>query len=391
MDERECALLIATARGVGPRTAARLLRLFGSFARAVAAVEGRIPGGDAIPEWVRESVRDGLESGFAAVELERVRSAGARFATPGNPDYPGILSEIADAPVGIFVKGVTLSLLSPMIAVVGTRAPSPRGIAAARGLAGDLSMAGVTVVSGLARGVDTAAHRGALEAGGRTVAVLGTGLSHTYPPENEELAQEIARAGALVSEFPMSQDVHPGAFPRRNRIISGLSIGVVVVEAAERSGALITSARALEQGREVFAVPGPIDDVRSRGPHGLLKAGATLVEGAADILDELEAAWGPFSSCRGAATANAEPTEGSHGSRLADAVVSLLSLTPVGPDELAGATGAPVGEIAAALLELELSGKARPCPGGTYVLGERVAGRRPSGDARRDRGRSEDS
>jgi DNA processing protein len=235
------------------------------------------------------------------------------------------------------------------------------------------------VVSGLARGIDTAAHRGALEAGGTTVAVMGTGLDRIYPPENERLAAAITEGGALVTEFPPGSLPKASAFPRRNRIISGLSAGVVVVEAGERSGALITAARALEQGREVFAVPGPIDEEQSRGPNGLLKDGATLVEDVGDILDELERAWGPLGS-RPAGGSGHRPRAArgpAHGVReggVQGAVLACLSSTPASVDEIVAAAGVEPGEAVAALFELEMAGAARACAGGRYVSGRRDDG-----------------
>jgi DNA processing protein len=252
---------------------------------------------------------------------------------------------------------------------VGTRSPTPRGAAFARALAADLARAGLAVVSGLARGIDTAAHRGALEAGGRTVAVLGSGIARPYPPENEALAREVAVSGAVVSEFPPEQDPRPAAFPQRNRIISGLSAGVVVVEAGLRSGALITAARALEQGREVFAVPGPVEEPGSRGPHALLRRGARLVEGVEDVLDELDAAWGPFGSASAPHTAAPSAEVAAEGP--AARVAALLSMTPVSPGELAARLGEPVEKVLSHLLALELDGLAAPAPGGRFVRGRR--------------------
>jgi DNA processing protein len=284
-----------------------------------------------------------------------------------------------------------------MVGVVGTRTPTPRGAAVAARLSADLAEAGLTVVSGLARGTDTRAHEGALEVGGGTVAVLGCGLARMYPPENARLARDIAEGGALVSEFPMRTEPLPAFFPRRNRLISGLSAGVIVVEAAARSGALITAARALEQGREVFAVPGPVDEPMSVGPNRLIKAGAKLIEDVRDVLDELERPWGPFHASgrdvadtadgtagrgdshaapQGRGTAEAATrSEGRAELSLRDRVLSLLSLEPVSADELADRLEAPVSAVLAVLMRLELVDEARPVAGGRFVLGERGARR----------------
>jgi DNA processing protein len=327
-----------------------------------------------------------LDDGDCRARLRDLDRLGARFAIPGDRDYPAILAEIAAPPVGLFVSGARLSALPPGVAIVGTRAPSARGPGIARLLAAGLAASGVTVVSGLARGIDTAAHRGALEAGGATVAVLGTGLDRVYPPENERLSHEIARSGALVTEFPVGCDPVPAAFPRRNRIISGLSLGVVVVEAGERSGALITAARALEQGRDVLAVPGPIDEAQSRGPNRLIRDGATLVEHVGDVLAELERSWGW--SAVGAPRSHGGRKEGEDaGGRsdggpepprtgLARAVLACLSSTPVTVDEIVARAGVDPGDAVAVLFELELAGAARVCPGGRYAAGESGGGTR---------------
>jgi DNA processing protein len=377
--EREAAFALACARGVGPSLAARLVRRHGSYR---AAVEAAPTDGD-LSEGVRTAIAGAVADGAFRAELVRLARVRARFAIAGDADYPAVLGEIATAPIGLFVRGSVLSSLSTAVAIVGTRAPTARGPDIARRLAGGLAAAGLTIVSGLARGIDTAAHRGAIEAGGTTVAVLGTGLDRTYPPENRGLAAEIAGSGALVTEFPLGSEPKASAFPRRNRIISGLSAGVVVVEAGARSGALITAARALEQGREVFAVPGPIDEEQSRGPNGLLRDGATLVEGVGDILQALDPAWGPLP---GPAVSGARPSRGGPewaaghdrggGSQegIAGAVLACLSSTPVSVDEIVARSGVDPGDAVGALFELEMAGAARACPGGRYVLGR---GERP--------------
>lgn len=397
MTEREAAMALALTHGVGPAIAARLRRAFGSYRGAVCAVSGGAPPSGQVPARVAAAIRSSVSRRNWEDELELARRARARFALPGDDDYPDILTEVAGAPVGVFVSGETLGGLAPMIGVVGTRTPTPRGAAVATELAADLVRAGLTVVSGLARGTDTRAHEGALDAGGRTVAVLGCGLACVYPPENAGLAHDIAASGSLVSEFPMLAEPRAGCFPRRNRIISGLSVGVVVVEAAAKSGALITAARALEQGREVFAVPGPVDESLSAGPNRLIKAGAKLTEDAGDVLDEIERAWGPFPvrrpdwastgarpegpGCPPVVPEEGPPPDAGRGEASADGrgdvplrrrVLSLLSLTPVSVDELVAGTGAPVAMVLSALLKLELAGEAQPSPGGRFVLGGRA-------------------
>jgi len=219
-------------------------------------------------------------------EEERARRLGAKIVTAWDDDYPGMLRQIPDPPLVLYVRGTLLGCDRDAVALVGSRTATEYGRITAGKIGRDLALRGVTVVSGMARGIDTAAHRGALEGGGRTIAVLGTGIDRIYPAENRALAQEIAARGALVTEFPFGSRPEKHHFPLRNRVVSGLSLGVVVVEAAERSGALITGALALDQGREVFAVPGNITSPRSIGPNRLLKEGAKAVTAVEDILEE---------------------------------------------------------------------------------------------------------
>jgi DNA processing protein len=380
VDEREAALVLLTARGVGPSAAHELRRRFGSYREAVAAA-ARF-GARALRDPLARAVRQALESGEAAEEIRLAEEAGARFVVAEDGEYPDVLAGISRAPIGVYVAGECLSELQPALAVVGTRAATRRGMAIARDLAGDAAAAGLSVVSGLARGIDTAAHEGALDAGGVTVAVFGTGLLSVYPAENAGLARRIRERGALVSELPLRQGPRAGSFPERNRIIAGLSAGVLVVEAGERSGALITAARALEEGREVFAVPGSITEPQSRGPNALIKSGAVLVESVEDIVSELESAWGPFSGAPAARggepgrRAESPPAAAGLGG-LAGQVRALLSTEPLSVDELAQMTGAGAAELASVLFGLELAGGARQVPGGRYVdPGSRHSGRR---------------
>lgn len=384
MDEREATLVVALAEGVGPAGAERVRRSFGSYRAAVdagVAGETRV---DDVNARILESVAAAAATGEAERQKERAGEAGARIVLRGDREYPRPLAEIARPPLALFVRGRDLAEAQPAVAVVGTRRASAEGLSAARGLAADLAAAGLAIVSGLARGIDTAAHRGALDVGGTTVAVLGSGLDEVYPPENAGLADAIAAGGTVVTEFPMGSEAKPGHFPSRNRIIAGLSAGVVVVEAGRRSGALITAARALESGREVFAVPGPIGREGSRGPNGLLKAGAALVETAADVLDELWAAWGPFDAAGEPApessggAGDGDPAVGgdrrpASGPTLRGRVVAALAGTPEGADTIARRLSLPVSKVLAALTELEMSGEARAWPGGRYSLSTRRA------------------
>jgi DNA processing protein len=294
-------------------------------------------------------------------ELRRLEGDGLKVLTYADGDYPEQLRTISDPPPALFVRG-TLPAGSQYVAIVGTRRASSYGRTVAARLAAGMARAGVVVVSGLARGVDAAAHRGALEAGGRTVAVLGCGPDVVYPREHAALRDEIVASGALVTEFPPGTPPEPWHFPVRNRIISGLSRAVVVVEAGEKSGALITADLALEQGRDVLAVPGHITSPLSRGPNRLIKQGARLVEGPEDVLDEL-----------GIGTIVCGPELGTAAPRLApdeERLYGLLGPEPVPLDVLVARSGLPPQAAAAALVYLEMKGLVRRLPGSAYMKRE---------------------
>jgi DNA processing protein len=275
--------------GIGPRAAARLLERFGSAEAVYAASRAELESARLKPEAVDSIIaRDCHER--AAAELEKVRALGVDLLVLDDGVYPSLLREINDPPLTLYVKGAWAECLdAPCVAVVGSRRCSTYGLNAASMLARDLAKHGVTIVSGLARGIDAAAHRGALEAGGRTVAVIGTGIDEIYPRDHKKLAAEIVdKGGAIVSEFPIETPPVPQNFPYRNRVISGLSLGVLLVEAAENSGSLITARMAIEQNREVFAVPGNITSRVSFGTNYLIKgAGAKLVQQWQDVVTEL--------------------------------------------------------------------------------------------------------
>ncbi|MGB9181065.1 MAG: DNA-processing protein DprA [Pyrinomonadaceae bacterium] len=275
--------------GIGPRAAAKLLERFGSAEAVFGAGRAELEALRLQPEAVESIMaRDLFEQ--AAREVERVREFGADVLLLDDGVYPALLREIYDPPITLYVKGAWAECLEkPCVAMVGSRRCSTYGQNAATMLARDLAQRGVTIISGLARGIDAAAHKGALEAGGRTVAVMGTGLDQVYPRDHKKLAEEILeKGGALVSEFPLGTPPAPQNFPYRNRVISGLSLGVVLVEAAENSGSLITARMAMEQNREVFAVPGNITSKNSFGTNYLIKgAGAKLVQAWQDVAAEL--------------------------------------------------------------------------------------------------------
>jgi len=273
--------------GVGPRTSRALLERFGSAGKVLRAPEVSlrdVPGvGGKLAEKIARSDRE-IDP---VAELALCRELGVTPIAHGSEAYPSSLNEIPDPPSLLYVRGSIEPVDRLAIAIVGSRKCTPYGLRIAEKLATSLARVGLTVVSGLARGIDAAAHRGALAGGGRTLAVLANGLSQIYPPEHDKLADEVVGSGALVAESPMRQGPLAGLFPQRNRIISGLSLGVVVVEATPRSGSLSTASHATEQNREVFAVPGPVDSLPSRGCHHLIRDGARLVETVDDILEEL--------------------------------------------------------------------------------------------------------
>lgn len=286
-DELADILLLSLVSGIGPRLRQALLQHFGS-ARAVfeapASSLRTVPG---IGAKLAGAVTRARQEIDVAAEIELCEKHQVAIVSLGHPDYPRALREIADPPGVLFVRGAIEARDALAIAIVGARHATRYGLAQAERLAGSLSRAGLTIVSGLARGIDGAAHRGALAAGGRTIAVLGSGVLNIYPPEHQDLAQQVMKQGAVVSEAPVRAAPLSGTFPQRNRLISGMTLGVVVIEAARQSGALITARHAAEQGREVFAVPGRVDSRMSHGCHQLIRDGAKLVEAPEDVLEEL--------------------------------------------------------------------------------------------------------
>ena len=361
--------------GVGPRAAAKLLERFGSAEGVFGALRAELERLRLRPETVESiALKDRHEE--AARELERIRAIeGADVLILDDGTYPALLREIADPPVTLYVRGNWAACLeAPCVGVVGSRRASTYGQNVSGMLARDLASRGVTIVSGLARGIDAAAHRGALEAGGKTVAVLGTGIDEVYPRDHKKLAAEILeKGGALVSQFPLRTPPVSENFPYRNRIISGLSLGVVVVEAAENSGSLITARLALEQGREVYAVPGNITSRNSFGSNYLIKsAGAKLVQTwqdvAAEFPPDIAARILPpepkKEKGRGARSAPL-PENISEGER---AVLKLLSMDESAHiDALSEATGIPVHELSGVLRGLEMRDLIRQLPGKCFV------------------------
>lgn len=292
-------------------------------------------------------------------ELARIQAAGIRVLTWEDPDYPPLLRHVHNPPVLLYVRGELKPADEWAVAVVGTRRASVYGREVTRRLAGDLAANGITIVSGLARGIDTQAHKAALEAGGRTIAVLGHGLDQVYPAENARLAQEIVRHGALVTEYPLGTPPEGGNFPARNRIISGLSLGTLVVEAGEGSGALITADFALEQGREVFAVPGNIFHRGAAGTNRLIQQGAKAVTRVEDILEELNLTM----------VAQHREVQAIVPENETEALLlQHLSEEPIHVDELKRESGLPITTVSSTLALMELKGMVRQVGGMNYVL-----------------------
>jgi DNA processing protein len=351
--ERLAWLRLARAETVGPVAFRHLVQRCGSATKALDSLPALAArGGSAKSPRVPSEAE-------ALAELEAGEALGAQLLCVGEPDYPERLAALDPPPPVIWALGHTELLTKPSIAIVGARIASAAGQRFARTLAQDLGGAGYVVVSGMARGIDAAAHEGALEAG--TVAVLAGGVDDVYPPEHLDLYERLCRDGCVVSESPIGRRAQAKDFPRRNRLISGLAIGVVVVEAELRSGSLITARLAAEQGREVFAVPGSPLDPRTRGTNDLIRQGAVLCEGIDDILRELE---GPLPRHRSAAPAP-QPAEASDDEvdALRERIASLLSPAAVSRDELVRITGAPAAAVYGALVELSIAGRAELRPG----------------------------
>lgn len=276
---------------------------------------------------------------------------GHRIVQLGDDDYPERLAEIADPPCLLFVRGDVSLLGSTQLAIVGSRKQTAGGRRIAMSLAAELCRAGLVITSGLAIGIDAAAHRGALEAGGTTIAVLGSGCDVIHPRSNRDLARDVLENGVIISEFPLGTAASPQNFPQRNRIVTGMAVGTLVVEAALGSGSLISARLAAEQGREVFAVPGSIHNVQSRGCHQLIRQGAKLTECAADILEELEGFVPEVAQAVSSRLANLSPVQRK--------VVEALGADPISVDEIKAHSGLDIAEILSALIELEIDGIVR--------------------------------
>jgi DNA processing protein len=357
-DEKHCLFRLSLSPGLGRTALFSLQKAFGSFAAALDR-----PASDLVklaglsPRMVQNILKESsheLSAGLANLKKYQIR-----IISYWDQDYPEVLRQIHDPPALLYVRGRLPA--GDCFAIVGSRGATAVGLGLAQEIAEELASRGLTIVSGLARGIDSAAHRGALKASGATIAVLGCGVDRIYPPENARLYQQILEDNAIVSEFPPGTRPMPGHFPGRNRIISGLSRGVLIVEAADQSGSLITGDFALEQGRELFAVPGMVRATTSSGTNRLIKQGAQVVTEAADILENL---WPQLPS---AAQAKESANLAAQLDEKSLKLYQLIDFQPKHADELGRSCGLTPMEVSAILLDLELRGGVQPLPGGHYI------------------------
>lgn len=362
--------------GIGPATARRLVDALGGPAAALSASPDRLKAdARATPKLIR-ALQNAPPAARSADELDRLETMGATALCLDDPAYPPLLKEIHDPPPVLYIQGDPAYLTETAVAIVGTRDASRRGHRAARALGRDLAAAGVVVVSGLARGIDAAAHLGALEGGGAGIAVLGPGLDIDYPKKNRELRERLVRQGCLVTAAPLGTPPTKGLFPPRNRIISGLCDGICVMEAGGRSGSLITARMALEQGREVFAAPPPggdPDDSRAAGPNRLIEEGAGLATSAREILEALglspaavAAPTRPSPEPAPSPKPSPEPIDAGLPA-LAQTLLTTLAEGPLSGDEITRMSGLTVAEVSSILLQLELAGLVERQPGNLFI------------------------
>jgi DNA processing protein len=365
MDSREAFIALNMIEGVGPVRAPSLLEHFGDAPKILAAAKSELLRVRNIGEETADAIAGWEKSVDLAGELKRIADSGCHVLISSDENYPASLREIYDPPLVLYVKGELSAKDKNAVTMVGSRQTTHYGIETARKLAYQLAYTGVTVVSGGARGIDTAAHQGALSAKGRTVAVLGTGINLIFPPENNELYERIAANGAVITQFPFNRPADKQSFPIRNRIVAGMTLGTVVVEANLSSGALITANFATEYRRQVFAVPGRIYSPRSKGCHDLIKKGAKLCEGVEDILSEFEDLF-PAS--------NHLPSPGETGvlsalelSENEKLVYDALGHEELSTDEVIRKCGLPSSAVSVALFSLEMKRAVKQLPGKLFV------------------------
>lgn len=361
MTEVEARIALNMVPGLGPVRLRKLLETFGSPEKVLLSGAAALRQVQGIGSEVAEAIAHWENHVDLSAELERIRTFGAHVVTPEDEEYPRHLRQIHNPPMLLYVWGTITPADHRSISIVGSRKTSHYGVESAKKLGYQLAYSGLTVVSGLARGIDTAAHQGALAAKGRTIAVIGSGLMDLYPPENAGLAEKIAASGAVVTEFPMTFPPSPQTFPYRNRIVAGWSEGLLVVEAGLNSGALITAGQALEQGRLVYAIPGQIDKPTAAGSNRLIQQGAKLVTGAGDILDDFGALFPekpmgpPVASRLDQLTAEER------------AVLEAVEKDETPLDAIVSGSGQPIYKVTSTLLGLEMKRLVRQLPGQRFV------------------------
>lgn len=363
-DDRDSYIRLALVNGVGPRTLASLIDHFQSARNVLTATLSQLGQVRRIGPKIASSIREAATSDLAPKVQEHCRQHGVEILLPGDPQFPRLLNELEDPPVLLFVRGQFQPADQLSIAMVGTRHCTHYGRTMATRIAKDLAKYGITVISGLARGIDAASHTAAMEIGGRTIAVLGSSVTDIYPPEHDELAARVVSHGALVSETNPFAKPKAGVFPQRNRIISGLSLGVIVVEAAERSGSLITARHAGEQGRDLFAVPGPVTSRMSRGSNQLIRDGAILIQDADDVIQHL----GPLVERArvDSDTVIHHPAE-LQLNEIEQKVLQSIEPTPTDIDQVIHGSGLPVPRVLSTLSVLEMRGLIQRPSGRTVV------------------------
>ena len=354
---------LACVPGIGGRIHRMLLSAFGSPAAVFAASADGLQRVDGIGAKIAASIRENADGRFADETIRLCERENVKIILEGDADYPRLLATIPDPPPILFVRGAFAPADALSVAIVGSRHANAYGRRITEQLAGGLVRAGYTVTSGLARGIDAAAHCGAIASGGRTIAVLGSGVLNIYPPEHDQLALEVIAHGALISESPPLSSPHAGAFPQRNRIVAGLSLGTVVVQAADRSGALITARLAAEQGREVFAVPGPVDCRLSQGCHGLIRDGARLVGTVDDILEELGPLFEPVTLDSGRQVASPAELELEGQERVVFDAIAAGGSAGVAVDSVVDLSGLAASQVLATIGVLEMRRLVRRLPG----------------------------
>ena len=363
MTEQEAYIALNMMEGIGPVGVRSLVAVLGSARAIFDASRSELQQAHGIGTEMAGLILRQRDGDALAEECARAEETGTRILTPLDADYPEGLRQIHDPPLALYMRGNLRPMDRHAVAVVGTRRATHYGMDSARKLSYQLGKAGVCVLSGLALGIDTAAHEGALRAGGRTIAVIGSGFDHLYPEENRALADRIPEQGAVLTEFPFARKPDKTTFPMRNRIVSGLSKGVLVIEAGKRSGASITANQALSQGRSVFAVPGRIDSYASMGTNDLIKQGAYLVTGVDDILEHFEmlfpASQSPAASDSGKQVAAPHPELSEDETH----VVGLLARGELGVDVLIRESGIAPSKVASLLVSLELKRILRMLPG----------------------------